>query len=88
MASSISIIFRAVCFFFFVVLVPGVFDVAKLAVDAESAGDELHGGDELVGGDVFQGLNIFELLRGRFRRRLFLGVGAENQASEKVEGEK
>src|SRR5579862_7612760 len=52
--------------FFFVVLVPGVFDVAKLAVDAECAGDELHGGNQLVGGDVFEDLNVFELLGGGF----------------------
>jgi len=60
--------------FFFVVLVHSVLDVAKLAVDAESAADELHGGDELVGGDFFQDLNIFVLRDSGFgRSRLLLG---------------
>ena len=74
-------------FFFFVVFVHGVFDVAELAVDAEGASDELHGGDELVGGDVFQGLNIFELLRGGFWRGLFLGE-SQGGVHEKCAGEK
>ena len=62
--------------FFFVVLVPVVFEVAELAIDAEGSGDELHGGDQLVGGDVFEDLNIFELLGGSFEgRQLFLSGG-------------
>src|ERR1700686_1209153 len=65
-------------FFFFVVLVHGVLDVAKLAVDTERAADELHGGNELVGGDVFEDLNVFELLGGGFwRGGWFLGESGE-----------